>query len=171
MAQRRTGRPILDLAKHDLSGYRKGCGCPTCRAAHAADMAKYRARKRRERELEQMDDEARAQAQADALPPEPDESQAPLLLDPDAPAGPVEEAVLKDLDSLIGEPPWKATLSALAKANARIVDQVYRHQRLDVLSGVQLRMMDILDRLRRVPDGSGGGVPADWGAQSLAEPD
>lgn len=167
----RRARPVLDLEEHGKSGWRAGCGCTTCRAAHAADVAAWRARKRRARELEEMDEAAREQAAADALPPVPDASQAPLLLDPDADPGPVERAVDQELNALVGEPPWKLTLSALARANARIVDQVHRHQRLDVLSGVQLRMMDILDRLRRVPDGGGRGVPADWTASGLADPD
>lgn len=163
------GRPILDLAKHGLSGYRKGCGCADCRAAHTAAVAAWRARRRRARELEQLQDEARAQAEADALPPAPDTTQAPTLIDPAAPAGPIEQALEKDLEQLIGDPPWKATLTALARANARIVDQVHLHQRLDVLSGVQLRLFEALDRLRRTA-GTSTGVPDDLGAL-LGEPE
>lgn len=164
------GRPILDLKRHGASGYRRGCGCPTCRAGHAKAAADYRARKRREQERAELEERAEAQAVADTIRPV-DESQAPLLLDPTLEAGPVELAFVDEVAAIVGEPPWKGTLAALGRANARIVDQVHRHQRLDVLSGVQLRFMDILDRLRRTPGGSGGeGVPADLGSL-LGEPD
>lgn len=159
------------------SGYRgsKGhppCHCPVCRAGHAAKQREYRAALRERRRLAELEEAARARAEADAAPPATDDSAAPGLLDADLPAGPIEEALNADLATLVGTPPWKATLAALARANARIVDQAPRHQRLDVLSGVQLRFLDILDRLRRVPDGGAAvpsTVPADW--SGLAEPD
>lgn len=170
----RHARPVLDLPEHGRSGWRKGCGCPLCRAAHSADVAAWRARRRHAAELEQLDEQARAQAEADAQPPAPDGTQAPALLDAGAPAGAIEQGLDEDLATLVGEPPWKATLSALARANARIIDQAPRHQRLDVLSGVQLRFLDILDRLRRLPSpapdgGVPAGVPADW--SGLGDPD
>lgn len=102
------------------------------------------------------------------MPPE-DEPRADLI-DQDAPPGDLERAFSAELDSLIGEPPWKMTLGALARANARIIDQLPRHERLDVVSGIQLRMLDILDRLRRVPEGTGQGAPSDL-AGLLGEPD
>jgi len=166
----RHARPVLDLPEHGLKGWKHGCGCTVCRAAHTADVAAWRAKRRRALELERLDESARAQAETDALPPALDTSQAPMLLDPDAPAGPVEEALAADLAKLVGEPPWKATLSALGRANARIIDQAPRHQRLDVLSGVQLRLLDVLDRLRRTSEGAGAGAP-DSLAGLLGEPD
>lgn len=165
----RRARPVLDLDEHGKSGWRAGCGCVTCRAAHAADVAAWRARRRRQTEAAQLDEQAQAQALADLERPV-DLSQAAALLDPHAPAGAIEAAFSGELEKLIGEPPWKLTLGALGRANARIIDQVGRHQRLDVVSGVQLRMMDILDRLRRVPGGGGAPAPADLGAL-LGEPD
>lgn len=163
----RRARSVLDLDEHGRSGWRAGCGCSTCRAAHAADVADWRARRRRAAELEQLDEQARAQALADTVRPS-DGSTAPMLLDATVPAGPIELAFEQDFAAIIGTPPWKNTLGALGRANARIVDQVARHQRLDAISGVQLRMLDILDRLRRVPGGAG--VPSDLGAL-LGEPD
>lgn len=154
------------------TGYRYGCRCPVCRAGHATKQREYRAACRELRRLAELEEQAQAQAVADAVPPAPDVSQAPMMLDPTLDPGPIEEALNTELAAIIGGPPWKATLSALARANARIVDQAHRHQRLDVLSGVQLRFLDILDRLRRVPDAGGGvpaGVPADW--SRLANPD
>lgn len=147
---------------HGPSGYRRGCRCPVCREGHAANARRYRAELRRRREAETVEDKARAEALADVVEPT-DGSTAPLLLDAELAPGPVEEAFTRELEQLVGEPPWKLTLGALGRANARIVDQTPRHQRLDVLSGVQLRMMEILDRLRKVPEGTGpSGVPADW---------
>ena len=153
---------------HGAPGYRRGCRCAVCRDAHASAARSWRAAQRAKREAAQLDDDARAQALADLERPT-DTSQAPMLLDPTAPAGELEQAFADELAALIGEPPWKKTLGALGRANARIIDQVPRHQRLDVLSGVQLRMLEILDRLRRVPEG-GVGAPADLGAL-LGEPD
>jgi|SRR5665647_3662609 len=153
------------------TGYRYGCHCSVCRAGHAAKQREYRAGLRERRRLAELEAQAQADAIAAATPPA-DGSQAPQLLDASLPAGAIEQALNADLNRLIGTPPWKPTLAALARANARIVDQAPRHQRLDVLSGVQLRFLDILDRLRRVPDGGGAvpsTVPADWSA--LAEPD
>jgi len=155
------------------SGYRLGCRCPVCRAGHAAKQREYRAGLRDRKRLAALEAAAQEQAAADAVPPAPDESQAPQLLDANAPAGPIEQALDADLATLVGSPPWKGTLAALARANARIIDQAPRHQRLDVLSGVQLRFLDTLDRLRRVPEGHGAPVPstvpADW--SGLDEPD
>lgn len=155
------------------SGYRFNCRCAVCRAGHAAKQREYRAGLRERKRLAALEAAAQEQAVADAAPPAQDGSQAAQLLDANAPAGPIEIALEQDLTALVGSPPWKATLSALARANARIVDQAPRHQRLDVLSGLQLRFLDTLDRLRRVPEGSGAGVPstvpADW--SGLDEPD
>ncbi len=155
---------------HGPSGYRRGCRCPLCREGHAANARRYRAELRRRREADELEHRARDEALAEVVEPV-DDSTAPLLLDDTLPAGPIEVAFGAELGALVGEPPWKQTLGALGRANARIIDQTTRHQRLDVLSGVQLRMMDILDRLRRVPEGGPtGGVPADWTA-GLAEAD
>lgn len=150
--------------KHGNSGYRRGCRCEVCRTGHTESNRAWRKRKQAAaREVSEVE-QARAQAVADLERPT-DGSQAPLVIDPSLSDGPIEEALVEELAKLVGDPPWKNTLGALARANARIVDQVPLHGRLDVISGVQLRLLDILDRLRRTPSASpDGGVPAGWGA-------
>ncbi len=155
--------------KHGPSGYRNGCRCQVCRSGHAAAARSWRARRAERARLALLDDQARAQALADAAPPAAQPEQSAGLLDADLPPGPIEQAIIEDLAALVGEPPWRASLSALARANARIVDQAARHQRLDVLSGVQLRLMDILDRLRRLPVEQSSNVPTDWAKTFAAD--
>jgi hypothetical protein len=72
--------------------------------------------------------------------------------------GRVEAALVEDLSKLVGEPPWKATLSAIAVFNARLLDQLPELERLDLVSPVQLRTLEVLNRLRAVSEGTS---PAD----------
>ncbi|GAA2242409.1 hypothetical protein GCM10010401_14140 [Rarobacter faecitabidus] len=149
--------------KHGNSGYRRGCRCEVCRSGHSKANRTWRLRKQDEaREVGEVE-KAQAQALADLVEPA-DGSQAPLVIDRTLADGPIEAAFASEFAELQGGPPWKDTLGMLARANARVVDQVSVHGRLDVLSGVQLRMLDILDRLRRLPSGSGAGVPNDLGS-------
>lgn len=136
-----------EITNHGQAGYRRGCRCETCRAGHRVAAAEYRARKRK------------PAVEAEPLAPLVD-VPAPDVL---APAGPIESALAVELDELIGEPPWRGTLSAMLKANARVLDQVHVHERFDIMSGLQTRMLDMLDRLRRVESG-GSGVPEGWAA-------
>lgn len=66
-----------------------------------------------------------------------------------------------DIAKLVGEPPWKATLSALAIYNARLLDQLQHFDRLDLVSPMQLRTLEILQRLRAVSEGAGAGDEAE----------
>ena len=143
-----------EITNHGQAGYRRGCRCEACRAGHRVAAAVYRASKRK------------------PVVVEPDPA-APLVdvpvPDAGVPAGPIESALAVELGSLIGEPPWKGTLSAMLRANARVLDQVERHERFDVMSGLQTRMLDMLDRLRKVSAG-GSAAPADISAL-LGDPD
>ena len=68
--------------------------------------------------------------------------------------GAVERALCEDLEQLTGEPPWKRTLSRIAMLNARLLDQAPGVDRLDLISPIQLRTLEVLNRLRAVSSGS-----------------
>ncbi len=134
------------VTNHGLAGYRRGCHCEICRAAKRDYMRTYRANKRRELVYEEV---AAAVVLADVEP-----VAAPLSIDFTAPAGSIETALRRDLRGLTGEPPWRRTLSRMARLNARMLDQVNRHDRLDLVSPLELRTMELLNRLRAVSAGS-----------------
>lgn len=148
---RETPKHELDGAQSGQPGYRRGCRCEKCRKGHREAVAAWRARKR--------------QAQQQNQPAEqPTKPLAPLtsapVLDMEAPAGPIERALAGDLEQLVGEPPWKSTWSEIALYNARLLDQIARLDRLDLVSPIQLRTMEVLDRLRAVSQPAGNS-PAD----------
>ncbi len=144
---------------HGMSGYRKGCRCETCRRAKRDYMRDYRARKNEDAEV--VAEVVREVAALDPLAPVPS-------IDLTSKAGRVERALRKDLGELVGEPPWRRTLSKIALLNARILDQVPRIDRLDLVSPLELRTLEVLNRLRAV---SAGGSVADGAEAMLLEMD
>lgn len=130
---------------HGMSGYRKGCRCETCRRAKREYMRDYRARQRRD--ADEVAEVVREAAALDPLAPVPS-------IDMKAEPGAVERALRKDLKKLTGEPPWKRTLSRIAMLNARLLDQAPIADRLDLISPIQLRTLEVLNRLRAVSSGS-----------------
>ncbi len=129
---------------HGLTQYRYGCRCGVCRAANSRAVREWRERKR---------------LAVARLPREPE--QLPPLIDVPAtddslPKGDIELALQHDLAALVGEPPWKGTLSAMLLTNARVLDQVSSHERYDIMSGLMSRTLEMLDRLRKV-DSRGAG--------------
>lgn len=90
----------------------------------------------------------------------------------EAPNGPIESALVQELDQLIGEPPFKKTLMVLARYNARVLDQIPAMERLDLVSGMESRLFNTFDRLRKVTDAAGSS-PASPEAflASLSTPD
>ncbi|WP_159702453.1 hypothetical protein [Arthrobacter sp. 18067] len=148
--------------KPGLTGYRKGCRCGTCRQAKSDDNAAYRAAKL----LREAGDTAAAQGLLqDALPELP---RSAMAIAWNAPAGPIESTLAGELDDLIGEPPFKKTLLVLAKYNARVLDQIPQLERPDLISGMQSRLFNVFDRLRRVEQAPG--APA-WDMSALLKAD
>lgn len=132
-----------------LAGYRKGCRCADCRRAKREDMAAYRAR----RKLRENGGVAELPDQVEGPPAvEP----ASASLDWDAPMGLVEQTLHEELDKLVGEPPFKKTLIVLARYDARVLDQIPKIDRPDLISGMQSRLFNVFDRLRKVTDGGDG---------------
>lgn len=129
---------------HGLTQYRYGCRCGVCRAANSRAVREWRERKRL----------------AVARPPREPEQLPPLVdvpaTDDSLPTGDIELALQHDLAALVGEPPWKGTLSAMLLTNARVLDQVSSHERYDIMSGLMSRTLEMLDRLRKV-DSRGAG--------------
>ena len=147
------------------TGYRKGCRCAQCRREHSDDMKAYRLKKR----LQEAGGDAAAFG-TDLAPPNAEPSS--MAISWDAPNGPIESALVHELDQLIGEPPFKRTLMVLARYNARVLDQIPAMERLDLVSGMESRLFNTFDRLRKVTDASGS-TPASPEAflASLSTPD
>lgn len=137
-----------EITDHGLSGYRRGCKCSTCRAAHAKAVREWRARKKAE------------QAPKPAVErPMPEPLASAPALDPDAPAGRLEQLLALDL-AQGGDKTHRGFLSGLALYNARLLDQLPGLDRLDLISSVQSRTLDILARLAP-PGKSDGGLSDD----------
>lgn len=137
--------------KPGLTGYRKGCRCDVCVQAKSDDNAAYRA-KRKLQEANGVD------AAQHLLETPPQVELSSMAIAWAAPAGPIETTLAGELDALIGEPPFKKTLLVLAKYNARVLDQIPQLERPDLISGMQSRLFNVFDRLRKVTDGAGGAV-------------
>jgi len=151
---------VSEVTVHGQSGYRRGHRCAVCRAGHAKSMATWRA--------------AKKLREAPGLPPAAGDVEQPFAeplksapaLDLDAPAGAIELALLKDITEPDDKVAWCRTLVGMAKLDARLLDQVGRLDRLDIVSSVQLRMLEILSRLaiigfKGMSDGGPGSIAAD----------
>ena len=146
---------MAEVRKHGRSGYRRGCKCGICRAGHSEAAREYRARKKRETD-------AARDAEAPTPPPaQPVSGDVEARIDFNAAPGEIETALTSELEKMIGEPPFKQTLFVLARYNARILDQLPAIERPDLASGLQSRLFDVFDRLRKVEAGTRVGVPAD----------
>lgn len=134
--------------KHGRSGYRRGCKCSVCRAGNAASVAQWRARKKA------------AQAPKPAMErPMPEPLASAPALDLKAPPGRLEQLMAMDL-AQDGSKTHRGFLCGLALYNARLLDQLPGLDRLDLISSVQSRTLDILARLAP-PGKSDGGLSDD----------
>lgn len=144
-----------------VSGYRRGCRCPGCVSAKRDANAAYRAK-------------VKLKEAGGVLPPEPGMlppavEASTLAIAWAAPPGPIESVLQEELDALIGEPPFKKTLTVLAKYNARVLDQIPNLDRPDLISGMQSRLFNVFDRLRRV-EATTGSVDS-WDMSALLKED
>ncbi|MHA7270409.1 hypothetical protein [Arthrobacter sp. HLT1-20] len=135
-----------------LSGYRKGCRCPGCKKLKRDDNSAYRAKQK---------------LLAAGHAPAPDGDQmplaapAPVALDWNAAPGLIESTLNSELETMLGDPPFKKTLMVLGRYNARVLDQIPRIDRPDLISGMQSRLFNVFDRLRYVNNPVGGADGAD----------
>ncbi|MEE2568594.1 hypothetical protein V1638_04180 [Pseudarthrobacter sp. J64] len=147
--------------KPGLTGYRKGCGCEVCGQAKSDDNAAYRAKKK-------LQEAAGVDQRQHLLPTVPDIQPSSMAIAWNAPAGPIETTLISELDALIGEPPFKKTLLVLAKYNARVLDQIPQLERPDLISGMQSRLFNVFDRLRRTETTAGA---SSWDMSALLATD
>jgi hypothetical protein len=148
--------------KPGLTGYRKGCRCDVCAQAKSDDNAAYRAAKK----LREATD---TEAAEHLFPSAPDVEPSSMAISWMAPAGLIETTLISELDALIGEPPFKKTLLVLAKYNARVLDQIPQLERPDLISGMQSRLFNVFDRLRRTE--TTAGATDSWDMSALLQAD
>lgn len=145
-----------------LAGYRKGCRCAGCRKCKRDDMSAYRAKKK-------LREAGGSDGAEHFFPGAPAVEPSSMAISWSAPAGPIEQTLTDELDALIGEPPFKKTLLVLAKYNARVLDQIPQLERPDLISGMQSRLFNVFDRLRRTE--TTAGAEDSWDMSALMQAD
>lgn len=144
-------RPVI-RPRHEIlgvdagkAGYRRGCKCDPCRAWNAKRMREYRAKKRAETD----------EAVEIELPATP---EAPLqfVLLKDLEPGDIYAALIEELPAADGAYIFQRTVSAMAMQAARVLDNADRLGRLELISSMQIRILDALKRLEPPRSPSGG---------------
>ncbi|WP_182112899.1 hypothetical protein [Actinotalea sp. JY-7876] len=130
-----------EVTNHGRSGYRQGCKCEVCRAAKREYMRGWRARQKAA--VERTD----APGESASTTPTPAPVAAAGSLDMTAPAGPLEQAFLEDLREPDDRVAFRRHLVGIGRLNARVLDQIGTLDRLDLVSPVQLRQLEVLQRL------------------------
>lgn len=153
-------QPLHGKNGPSLSGYRRGCRCAACKKLKREDNAAYRAQTK-------LKDRTGVADLHMLFPPEVE--AASVSLDWSAEPGLVEATLVEELDKLIGEPPFKKTLIVLGRYNARVLDQIPRIDRPDLISGMQSRLFNVFDRLRRTE--TAAGATDSWDMSALLEAD
>lgn len=144
------------------TGYRKGCRCAQCRREHSDDMKAYRRNKK-------LQEAAQNAGEAGIIDAPPSLEPSSMGVSWNAPNGPIEETLVGELDKLIGEPPFKKTLVVLARYNARVLDQIPAMERFDLVSGMESRLFNCFDRLRRTE--AAPGASDSWDISALLKAD
>ncbi|WP_066586282.1 hypothetical protein [Cellulomonas timonensis] len=140
-----TGAVILHGDTPGQPGYRRKCRCSICRAGHAEHNRAWRAAKRRRETDEALAD---AEPLVPLVPPAPPaDLQSVPTIDFDATAGTLEAAFDLDLKEPDSRVAFARTLVGVARYNARVLDQVPLHGRMDLISPVQIRLLDVLQRI------------------------
>lgn len=119
-----------------LAGYRRGCKCDACRNANRDRMRKYRAAKKADEGLP-----------AEVPVPATTDIPEKLVLLRDLPPGEVFEALVEELPAADGSYVFQRTVSAMVKQAARLLDNADALDRLDLISTMQIRILDGLKRL------------------------
>jgi len=129
-------RHIILGLEAGLPGYRRGCRCDPCRGANAKRMREYRAKKRPDGDLP-----------AEVTLPATKEMPAKLVLLKDLVPGEISKALAEELPAADGAYIFQRTVSAMVRQAARVLDNADKLERLDLISAMQIRIMDGLRRL------------------------
>jgi hypothetical protein len=128
-------RKFLEGVKHGRSCYNAGCDCAVGRQANSDYLKGYRARKRAEKLA------AAGVQLLDVEQPEPE--QETTQADPPV-VGPIEQALADDLERNDGTATY---LEQVAVTVARSLDMAVRTYRLDLISPLAQRLVDVGVRL------------------------
>lgn len=119
-----------------LPGYRRKCGCTVCKAANAKRMRDYRAKKR-----------ADSGVDATVTLPATPQSPSTLVLLKNLEPGEISKALAEELPAADGAYTFQRTVSAMARQSALLLDNADKIDRLDLISSMQIRILDALKRL------------------------
>ena len=134
-----------EVTKHGMSGYRAGCHCEVCRMAKRDYMRGWRAEQRKAKAELAGAEQPALDVDVDAPVPAP--VAAAGALDMDCPPGPLEQAFLDDISEPDARVAFRRHLVGIGRLNARVLDQISALDRLDLVSPVQLRQLEVLGRL------------------------
>ncbi|MCB2413660.1 hypothetical protein LGT39_12475 [Demequina sp. TTPB684] len=119
-----------------LPGYRRGCKCTPCRTANRDRMRAWRASKKADEGLP-----------AEVPVPPSDTKPAELILLKDLPKGDIFNALVEELPAADGAYIFQRTVSAMVRQAALLLDNADKIDRLDLISTMQIRILDGLKRL------------------------